>query len=205
MLHLPRQVRFYATAGVPVPSFTKRNALVLEHLDTYIVGVDGRHRKAHADGFDGFTEQGIRVLGNAVGHGHVRFLETNIFRGLNHHVTQFVAGVVAILVNTAAARLDRNAVAGGILSCNFILEKGHFSHFDPQAVKKFLSIVIREDSRFLVFLIVRIKVLIESAQVIARSILFHEAGIFIGNDALAGFIEGAGRIFRYVAGDFSNL
>lgn len=44
LLHAAGQVGFHAAAGVPVPGFGKRHALVLHHTDPHVVAVNRRHR-----------------------------------------------------------------------------------------------------------------------------------------------------------------
>lgn len=47
--------------------------------------------------------------------------------------------------------------------------------------------------------------MVDAAQVVGGRILFHVDGVFVGEHALNGFVEGAGRMFRYPAVDFGDF
>ena len=150
-------------------------------------------------------QQGIRILCHAVGDSEVRLLELDVHRCLNHHVRQLVGCVIAVLVDAAAAGLYGDAVACCILCGYFVLEQGHFCDLNPQAVEQLLCVIVRDDASFLICLVVRIEVLIQTADVIRGCILLHEACIFIRQQGLHCLIQVACRELRNMAVYFCNL
>ena len=205
LLQTTGEVRLHAAAGVPVPRLAEGHALVQHHPDAHIVGVHRRHGQAHADALHCLVQQGIRVLGDTVGHGQVGLLEFHVFRGLDHHVGKLVSGIVAELIQAAAASLDGDAVACGVLGGDLVLEQGHLRDLDPQAVQQLLGVVVRQDTGLLVRLVEGIQVLVHPADVVGRGVLLHEAGVFIGQHGLAGLVEGSGGMLRHPAAHFRDL
>ena len=108
-------------------------------------------------------QQGIRVLGDAICHREVGLLELHVLGGLDHHVAELVGGVVAVLVDAAAAGLNGDAVSGRVLRSDLILEQGHLRNLDPQAVQQLLGLVVCENTGSLIGLVVRIQVLVQTA------------------------------------------
>ena len=150
-------------------------------------------------------QQRIRVLGNAVSNRQIGLLELDVLGRLDHHVGQLVSRIVAVFIDAAAAGLDSDAVAGRVLRGDLVLEQAHFRDLDPQAVQQLLCIVVRQDARFLIRLVVGIQVLVQTAQIVRGCVLLHEAGVFVGKDGLAGLIEAARRMLRYPAADLCDL
>ena len=199
------QVGLYAAAGSPVPGLRQRNALVQKHLDTCIIVIDGRHGASHADALGCLSQEGIRVLGNAVADSHVGLFERGVHGGLDGHVGQVVDCVIAVTVDTACADLNGHVVSCGESCGCAVLEEAHLCDLDPEAVHQLLCAVLGKDTVCDIFVVVVNQVLVHTAQVIGRSVLLHEDAVLIGKHGLKRLIEVAGRLLRNVAVDFRNL
>ena len=197
-LELTGYVGLYTAARIPVPSLRERNALIHNHANAHIIGVNRRHGQTHRDGFYCLVQQSIRILCHAVSNCQIRLLELDVHRRLNHHVRQLIGRVIAVLIDAAAAGLYGDAVSCRVLRSDFVLKQRHFRNLNPQAVKQLLCLVIRDDAGFLVRLVVRIEVLIQTAEVVGRCILLHEARILVCQQRLHGFVQIARRKFRNV-------
>ena len=205
LMHTALQVGLHAAAGVPVPGFAKRHALVQHHADADVVVVEGGEAGAQRDALNYLAQEGVGVLGHGVADGEGGLVHLHVHSSLEDHVGQVVDRVLTVGVDAAHAQVLEHGIAGSVFRGLGVLEQAGLGELDPQAVQQLLCAVLIQAAGLHVSFIVGVDQLIEAARVVGGGVLLHQQTALIEVEGLQGFLHGLGRVFRHLVADAGDL